>query len=160
MSVIEEKTKGMILSTKPKLKSIQDSIPDIIINNYKLDCNRTDKLLGVHIDNTFTWHTHVDKLIKKCNSLLYLLCRIKKFLSVPSRKLFLQCLHFTTHWLLFCCLGKLQQWIIKQHFKISKKSCKNNTGQRYWYTIIWLIPRTELVKNSRQDNISESSIDV
>ncbi len=88
MSINADKTKTMLLSTKPKIKAIKDRIPEINLNDTKLQHTSCVKLLGVHIDECLSWKSQIDTIIKKCNSLLYLLCRIKKYLSIPSRKLF------------------------------------------------------------------------
>ena len=45
-------------------------------------------LLGVTISNTLCWDAHIEQLIKKCNSYLFLLSRIKVFLSRRNRILF------------------------------------------------------------------------
>jgi len=37
---------------------------------------------------SLSWSTHIHDVIKKCNSYLYLLSRIKVYLSVNNRKLF------------------------------------------------------------------------
>lgn len=88
MSINVEKTKAMILSTKHKLKSNKDKIPDIIVNDNVIQCTSHEKLLGVQIDDSLTWDHHIDTILKKCNSLLYLLSRIKKYLNIDNRKLY------------------------------------------------------------------------
>ena len=52
---------------------------DTLIVKYKLALLK--KRLGVTISNTLWWHTHIDHLIKKCNSYLFLLSRIKFYLE-------------------------------------------------------------------------------
>ena len=44
-----------------------------------------EKLLGVTISNTLCWDAHIEQLIKKCNSYLFLLSGIKVFLSRRNR---------------------------------------------------------------------------
>ena len=44
-----------------------------MIVKYKL--SSVKKLLGVTISNTLCWDGHIDYLIKKCNSYLFLLSR-------------------------------------------------------------------------------------
>ena len=59
-------------------------------------------MLGITINCTLTWDTHVQSVIKKCNSFLYLLSRIKPFLSIDIRKRFYNAYilpHFD-----FCCV--------------------------------------------------------
>ena len=53
-----------------------------------LTYSSVEKLLGVHVDQQLNWKFHVEQMLKKCNKQLYLLMRIKQYLSVHSRKLF------------------------------------------------------------------------
>ena len=88
MSVNIGKTKAFFVSTVQKQSDIQNNLPDIKIGTTKLELSRKEKLLGVTIDNTLNWSAQVDATIKKCNSLLYLLGRIKIYLDIPTRKLY------------------------------------------------------------------------
>ena len=47
-----------------------------------------DSCIEVVTCNTLSWDEHINNLIKRCNKYLYLLSRIKCYLSVSSRKLF------------------------------------------------------------------------
>ena len=42
----------------------------------------------MHVDNSLSFKNHIDITLKKCNSLLFLLLRIKCFLNLDSRKMF------------------------------------------------------------------------
>ena len=77
MSVNIPKTKAMIITPAQKQAIIQESPPEIKIDSNIIDFSRQEKLLGVTIDCTRNWAAHVETTIKKCNSLLYLLGRIK-----------------------------------------------------------------------------------
>ena len=44
-----------------------------------------DKVLGIIIDNNLTWSQHVDKVGKKITTNLWLLSRIKEYLTIPQR---------------------------------------------------------------------------
>ena len=58
------------------------------LNNQQIKHSSWEKLLGVSIDKNLTFQTHIDNILKKCNSQLYLLTRIKCFLNLDSRKMF------------------------------------------------------------------------
>ena len=88
MSVNIGKTNAFFVSSAQKQSSIQENLPDIKIGTTKLEVSSKEKLLGVTIDNTLNWSSQVDATIKKCNSLLFLLGRIKIYLDIPTRKLF------------------------------------------------------------------------
>ena len=61
---------------------------DISICDSKIKVSSVEKLLGVTISNTLRWDAHIDHHIKKCNFYLFLLSRIKVFLSRRNRILF------------------------------------------------------------------------
>jgi exonuclease III len=88
MSINVSKTKSMFVTSKLKSHSIQSRSPSVKFVDDIIQCSTEEKLLGVVIDCMLTWETHIDTTLKKCNSLLYLLSRIKLFLSVHMRKLF------------------------------------------------------------------------
>ena len=71
-----------------------------MIVKYKLALLK--KLLGVTLRNTLCWDAHIDHLIKKCNSYLFILSRIKVFLSRRHRILFNNS-YILAH-LDFCCI--------------------------------------------------------
>ena len=50
-----------------------------------VDC---EKLLGVKIQSDLSWASHVDSIVKKIKSKMYLLARIKPFLPVSARRQF------------------------------------------------------------------------
>ena len=67
------KTKAMYLSSRYKVYQIMADPPLLKIDNETIELSTSEKLLGVHIDNTLSWTSQVENTIKKCNSLLYLL---------------------------------------------------------------------------------------
>ena len=74
----------------------------ICICDSKIQVSSVEKLLGVTISNTLCWDAHLDNLIKKCNSYVFLLLRIKVFLSRRKRILFYN--SYSLHHLDFCCI--------------------------------------------------------
>lgn len=79
------KTKVMHISATNQIQTPDYSLS---LQNTILENSTTEKLLGIHVDQHLNWKQQVDNTLKKCNSYLYLLLRIKNFLSIPSRKLF------------------------------------------------------------------------
>ena len=73
------KTKAMYVSSRYKVKHIMSNPLLLKIDNETIEFSTrlSEKLLGVHIDNTLSWTSQFEDTIKKCNSLLYLLSRIK-----------------------------------------------------------------------------------
>jgi len=77
MSLNVSKTKLMYISSRHRQQTLANCDHDISICDSKMQV--VEKLLGVTISNTLWWDAHIDHLIKKCNSYLFLLSRIKCF---------------------------------------------------------------------------------
>jgi exonuclease III len=102
MSINVAKTKSMYISSKHKSRYVQTIARPIQFENYQISCSEEEKLLGVIIDCALSFDGHIDKVLKKCNSLLYLLSRIKIFLNVQMRKLFFNA-YILPH-IDYCCI--------------------------------------------------------
>jgi len=76
MSLNVSKTKLMYISSRHKQQILADCDYDISICDSKIQVSSVEQL-GVIISNTVCWAAHIDHLIKKCNSYLFLLSRIK-----------------------------------------------------------------------------------
>ncbi len=69
------------------------------MNNDTLENVTSDKLLGVTIDNNLSWEKHITTIVSTINRKLALLRRIKQYMPLSTRKLFLIhtfCLTLTT----------------------------------------------------------------
>ena len=88
MSLNVSKTKLMYIASRHKQQTLANCDHDINICDSKTQVCSVEKLLDVTISNTLCWDAHIDPLIKKCNSYLFLLSRIKVFLSRRNRILF------------------------------------------------------------------------
>ena len=97
------KTKVMfIAASSKKLKELPDnSHSNIFLKNEELKISNNERLLGIQIDKTLSWNCQVENVLKKCNSLLYLLMRIKYCLNLDSRKNFFNA-YILPH-LDYCC---------------------------------------------------------
>ena len=49
------------------------------------------KMLGVTVDRTLSWEAHISTVVKKCNSILFSLFKIRHHLTPEARKLLIQC---------------------------------------------------------------------
>ena len=124
MHINLSKTKVMYLSSKSKMNTIHNSLVPIHFKETELTCSSAEKLLGVIVDNTMSWSNHVKFILKKCTSLLYLLSRIKHFLSVPFRKLFFNS-YILPH-LDYCCIvwGNCNSMIINKVVLFQKRAAR------------------------------------
>ena len=125
------KTIAMFLSSKENISRIMSNPPNIVLNEESIKISEQEKLLGININSSLSWHSRVDKALKKCNTLLFLLGRIKQYLSIPIRKL-LYIAYILPH-LDYCCTiwGNTTADSIDAVVKLKKNNCKINTGQRF-----------------------------
>ena len=81
-----ENTTCMVIGSSRKLE--QNCNIALSISGYKI-CNvQTQKLLGLYIDNTLSWKPHIDSVCAKMSSRIFLLKKIKPYLTLEMRKLF------------------------------------------------------------------------
>ena len=67
----------MYISSKHKQQILANYDHDISVRDSKIQVSSVEKLLGVTISNTLCWNAHINQLIKKCNSYLFLVSIIK-----------------------------------------------------------------------------------
>ena len=86
----------------------------------------SDKILGVFVDNNLTWFDHIKHLQKKISSGIWLLTKIKKFLSQAHRVQFYKS-YIQPH-IDFCNIvwGSSSESNKLQVFKLQKRACKIN----------------------------------
>ena len=67
LSLNVKKTKYSIIATQYKVAHL-DHQPDVRINEHSVDRVRTHRYLGVEIDDTLTWHSQIDQIVKKVSA--------------------------------------------------------------------------------------------
>ena len=84
-----QKTKAMFISPSKNINNLINSTDDhnLLLHAQKIEFTEVEKLLGIQVDHKLSWKTQVEQVLKKCNSLLYLLLRIKRFLNIHMRKI-------------------------------------------------------------------------
>ena len=119
------KSKAMFLATKCTANKIMEEPPILTIRGDQIQVSETEKLLGVHINNSLTWTCHIEATLKKCNSLLFLLNRIKQYLNVPTRKLFFNA-YILPH-LDYCCSiwGNANSELMNTVIKFQKRAARS-----------------------------------
>ncbi len=105
MSTNATKTKSMLITTWQKRLYLPDNQRNlsIVMNNGTLENVTSDKLLGVSIDHNLSWEKHITTIVSTINIKLALLRRIKRYMSLSTRKLFLIhtfCLTLTLIWVI------------------------------------------------------------
>ena len=101
MVVNASKTKCMCIGSKQRLSALADEKLDVHFGESSINASCCEKVLGIHIDSTLSWSDHINYLIKKVNSLLALLKRIKKYL-IPNTRILFYNAYILPH-LDFCC---------------------------------------------------------
>ena len=119
------KSKAMFLATRCTANKIMAEPPHLTIKGEQIQISESEKLLGVHINNSLSWSTHIDSTLKKCNSLLFLLNRIKKYLNIPTRKLFYNA-YILPH-LDYCCSvwGNANTELMTSIIKFQKRAARS-----------------------------------
>lgn len=126
MLVNTAKTKVMLITTHQKRLHLHNDIIHLSYNNNVLNTTESDKILGVHIDNNLTWSVHVDFISKKISKNLWLLSRLKDYLTTEHRVQFYKTYiqphidYCSTVW------GGYVPKSSKQVVQVAEKSCKNN----------------------------------
>ena len=83
-----KKTEWMTVMTKAKERFTSENNSTLSIDGNQIKQVFHHKLLGLVIDSHLTWNDHVDYIVSKAASRLFLLKKIKPFLSLKERKLF------------------------------------------------------------------------
>ena len=119
------KSKAMFLATRCTANKIMAEPPHLTIKGEQIQISESEKLLGVHINNSLSWSTQIDSTLKKCNSLLFLLNRIKKYLNIPTRKLFYNA-YILPH-LDYCCSvwGNANTELMTSIIKFQKRAARS-----------------------------------
>lgn len=82
-----DKTKAMLVTTRQKRSRI-DSDLNILFNDVRLLTVSNEKVLGIQIDNHLSWGDHIRKVTRKMSTNIWLLSKIKGYLSHEHRLVF------------------------------------------------------------------------
>ena len=85
MIINSAKTKVMLIATAQKRGKLSDDSLDLLFKDVTLQMISYDKILGVYVDNNLAWSFHINFITKKISSYLWLLSRIKEYLSIEDR---------------------------------------------------------------------------
>ena len=124
MIINTSKTKVMLITTHQKRASLPNEQLSLTLNSVDLNMISYDKILGVIIDNNLTWSQHIDKICKKITSNLWLLSRIKDYLSRDHRVQFYKT-YIQPH-IDYCNViwGGTSQINLNRIFRLQKRACK------------------------------------
>ena len=118
------KTKVMLITTKQKKVYLENNPFTLTYDNDTLSSTSNDKILGVHVDDTLAWSNHIDNISKKIKTNLWLLSRIKEFLTlehiVQFYKTYIQ-LHIDYCNIIWGCTNQNN---LNRIYNLQKRACK------------------------------------
>ena len=88
MFINADKTKTMVVTTSQKYARLPSNEIVLEVNNTKIENIKSHKLLGVHVDNHLQWDVQINETVKRINTKLNLINRIKRYLSTNTRLLY------------------------------------------------------------------------
>jgi hypothetical protein len=119
------------------------------------------KFLGLHIDETLSWKSHIDKLVTKLSSACYAIRTVKGFMTQETLKMiYFSCVHSVIEYgIIFWChstnsasLFRMQKWIIRVIMNVkTRDSCRElfkNLNilpmySQYMYSLILFVVNNE-----------------
>ena len=131
MIINTEKTKAMLVTTQQRHTRIDDNL-NILLNNVQLLTVSNEKVLG---DNNLLWGQHVRKVMKKMSSDIWLLSKVKNYLSKEQRVMYYKSYIQPHLGLCKYCMGKHIKNKFTTNWKTPKESMQNNSWLQYWQCI-------------------------
>ena len=124
MILNSSKTKVMLVTTNQKRQRLHNENLDLKFNNEPLNMISNDKILGIYVDKNLNWSDHIKHLSRKITSSIWLLSKIKKFLSQAHRVQFYKS-YIQPH-IDFCNIvwGSSSETNKLKIFKLQKRACK------------------------------------
>ena len=92
------KTTLLLVGTTHNLK--KSSSYHLNLSGHILTPSTSVKMLGVMVDRTLSWEAHISTVVKKCNSILFCLHKIRHHLTPEARQLLIQSHAFP--YILYC----------------------------------------------------------
>ena len=83
----KDKTKIMLIRTKQKRTVLNNAVLNLQYNDIDISMTTCDKVLEIHVDFNLTWNSHFNFLTKKLCSYMWLLSKIRTYLSTDHRVL-------------------------------------------------------------------------
>ena len=84
-----DKTKIMLITTSQKRVRLDENLFTLTYNDVILQLTTTDKILGMNIKQNLIWNNHFQRVSRKVSSYIWLLLKIKSYLSTEHRRLFI-----------------------------------------------------------------------
>ena len=124
MILNSSKTKVLLVTTTQKRQRLHNETLDLKFNNESVNMISNDKILCIYVDNNLNWSDHIKHLSRKITSSIWLLSKIKKYLSQAHRVQFYKS-YIQPH-TDFCNIvwGSSSETNKLKIFKLQKRACK------------------------------------
>ena len=83
-----DKTKVMLITSRQKRTVLNDAVLNLQYSDIDISMTTCDKILGIQVDDNLTWNSHFNFLSKKLSSYMWLLSKVRTYLSTEHRVLF------------------------------------------------------------------------
>ena len=110
---------------------LNDAVLNLQYSDIDISMTTCDKILGIQVDENLTWNSHFNFLSKKLSSYMWLLSKIRTYLSTEHRLLFYNA-YIKPH-LDYCSLiwSNTSNLNINKVNKLQRRSCKLILGIEY-----------------------------
>ena len=117
-------TKVLLITSRQKRHTLQDSCLSLRYDEIDIKLTRGHKILGVQVDENLMWNNHFQLVSKKESSHLWLLSKIRSYLSVEHRLLFYNA-YMKPH-LEYCSAvwSNTPNYNINRISKLQRRACK------------------------------------
>ena len=95
MIIHPDKTKCMVITTRQKNQITHPSL-NLKLGTNSIEQVQSHKMLGLIIDSHLTWNDHNEELIKRISKKIYLLTKLKKYISTKYLKVYFNA-HIMSH---------------------------------------------------------------
>ena len=118
------KTKVMLITTRQRRIRLDASLLTLSYNEIDLQLTTGDKILGVYIEENFQWNNHFQHVCKKVSSYIWLLSKIKSYLSLELRSIFYSA--YIQPQFNYCNIiwGHSSNYNVSKITKLQRRACK------------------------------------
>ena len=126
-----DKTKVMLITSRQKRTVLNDAVLNLQYSDIDISMTTCDKILGIQVDENLTWNSHFNFLSKKLSSYMWLLSKVRTYLSTEHRVLFYNA-YIKPH-LDYCSLiwSNTSNININKISRLQRRSCKLILGIEY-----------------------------
>ena len=118
------KTKVMLITTRQRRIRLDASLLLLSYNEIDLQLTTGDKILGVYIEENFQWNNHFQHVCKKVSSYIWLLSKVKLYLSLELRSIFYNA--YIQPQFNYCNIiwGHSSNYNVSKITKLQRRACK------------------------------------